>query len=206
MTGNMNAEQWGEILSEMAERWPKWSPTDTELEDFRAYLSRHPASIVRTALREVKRRYSSYVPQLKWVTDACDALDTARAVEEHDDGSMIVADIPDRHLVLSNLAEVDPVNVEAHRNGHWHQRIECRMHPANAQPDPDDWDALMLALVWQSTRESVGRGIPTKTVSRPPEATYQGDDMTGGEFVRRHPGGFLARLSATNRKPEDVIG
>lgn len=61
---------WTKVQVLFAHRWPEWEPTDQERRDWLRVMKNWDWDQLDEAMLEVKMRYSSKIPQLKWIRDA----------------------------------------------------------------------------------------------------------------------------------------
>ena len=53
-----------------ATRWPEWNPSDQERRDWRSMAHGWSGTRLEEAMLQVRMKYSSKIPQMKWIRDA----------------------------------------------------------------------------------------------------------------------------------------
>ncbi len=69
---------WDVIKPEIGQRWPEWEPTPADDRDWERVLGGERLEDVQEVLFRVRTKYSSRIPQLKWVVVALRAVKDER--------------------------------------------------------------------------------------------------------------------------------
>lgn len=197
----MPEAEWGDILTEIRERWPKWDMSATDRKDWWAMLSTHTGHAVRMALRDVRARYASNEPKLAWVLKS---MQQQPREKTEDDGTeaVQVMDPPCRATMIHDLESWDMARVISRARGHWLQRADIRQSPDNSSDRPDDWTDQLLCLVWASMRITRGMEVPGHEERRPKDKPLHGDEMSMRDFCEAHPGSPLGHMLAAPKTAE----
>ena len=81
MTNEQQKEQvadWYTIAKLIGQRWPQWEPNDIERADWRRAIGYREFDLIDEAMLQVKMKYSSAVPQLKWILGEFNKLKEAK--------------------------------------------------------------------------------------------------------------------------------
>jgi hypothetical protein len=70
----MNDTEWKRCTDDLMQRWPAWKPAMVEVEDFARSLKGLDATVVAEAMFQVRAKYSSDTPKLKWLLDQIKVL------------------------------------------------------------------------------------------------------------------------------------
>ena len=70
----MKKDEWVELWSRIKSRYPKWTPSKVESEDWCLALKSYDAAIVEIVSREVRIEYTSGIPTLKWYLKKLEAI------------------------------------------------------------------------------------------------------------------------------------
>ena len=69
---------WYSIAKLIGQRWPQWEPNDVERSDWRRAIGYREYDLIDEAMLQVKMKYSSAVPQLKWILGEYNKLKEAK--------------------------------------------------------------------------------------------------------------------------------
>ena len=62
----MNITEWKICWGRIKKRYPKWQPTDVEVEDWCLALRVYDSDMVEDVSRFVRQQYTSQIPTIKW--------------------------------------------------------------------------------------------------------------------------------------------
>jgi hypothetical protein len=153
---------------EIQDRWPAWKPTETEIADWTASLSKLNQEWLRAALRAVKQQFSSTTPQLKWVMGAFAEIRRNQSAEINKDGGIQKAA---EDMALCRLADEQANLIKwlscPGAYGMTAQEMETLAQEVGGKScqrssNPADWDNVSRRAVHGAAiRVSVSRGIGT---------------------------------------------
>lgn len=169
----MTDTEWAELAIELAGRWPRWAPSEVEKADWKAELQKLNPTWLREASQRVRRKYSSDVPQLKWVLEMFGdvAKENAASVPRDHKPSNAEQYLSQR---LDELGRLDSVTLA---NVHEYVGLQYPPSEGNQSASPYDWEPELVAQAhfflmragalhpWPGVSESQGglyRGIAEK--------------------------------------------
>lgn len=159
---NDGVADWYSIARLISQRWPQWEPNDQEKADWRRAIGYREFDLIDEAMLQTKMKYSSAIPQMKWILAEFYKLKDAKYEQKKEETrveSKRGADIDmkdvnkDREDCLSFLMRQ---SVERLKDGAEAVRNQYgSMLPMSVSPTPNRWGWAMRFAVMLKLQEDI---------------------------------------------------